>query len=193
MASEKLIERTRGSAQSDWDVERDRQPATLDCCRRCALWRDATQAVPGEGPRHAAIMLVGEQPRDSEDVQGRPFVGPAGAPLGKALERQDWSAKTSMSRTQSNISSGRRVASAACRARKARAATMAARLDASPRQPLQQRDVAAARSTYDQAAVTEARRSRASSSGARACRLFRCRLRSLFHAGARRSRSGKAR
>ena len=42
--------------------------------------------MPGEGPRHAAIVLVGEQPGDAEDVQGRPFVGPAGALLDKALE-----------------------------------------------------------------------------------------------------------
>ncbi|MFM0034627.1 UdgX family uracil-DNA binding protein [Paraburkholderia strydomiana] len=78
--------RTRGDTHPDADVERDQQPATLDDCRRCALWRNATQAVPGEGPRHAAIVLVGEQPGDAEDRQGRPFVGPAGALMDKALE-----------------------------------------------------------------------------------------------------------
>ena len=44
-------------------------------CTRCPLYRDATQAVPGEGPRRAAFMLVGEQPGDKEDIAGKPFVG----------------------------------------------------------------------------------------------------------------------
>src|SRR3954453_14540949 len=61
------------------------QPATLDRCRRCDLWRHATQAVPGVGPALARIMLVGEQPGDQEDLQGLPFVGPAGAVLEKAM------------------------------------------------------------------------------------------------------------
>ena len=47
-------------------------------CTRCPLYRDATQAVPGEGPSHAALMLVGEQPGDKEDLAGKPFVGPTG-------------------------------------------------------------------------------------------------------------------
>jgi uracil-DNA glycosylase len=55
-------------------------------CRRCPLWRPATQGVPGEGDPHARIMLVGEQPGDAEDLQGRPFVGPAGAMLARALD-----------------------------------------------------------------------------------------------------------
>ena len=55
-------------------------------CRRCELWRNATQTVFGEGPADARIMLVGEQPGDQEDRQGRPFVGPAGRILDKALE-----------------------------------------------------------------------------------------------------------
>jgi uracil-DNA glycosylase len=55
-------------------------------CRRCELWKQATQAVPGEGARHARIMLVGEQPGDEEDLQGRPFVGPAGRMLDKCME-----------------------------------------------------------------------------------------------------------
>jgi len=54
-------------------------------CTRCPLYRDATQAVPGEGPSHAAFMLVGEQPGDKEDVAGKPFVGPAGRILDRAL------------------------------------------------------------------------------------------------------------
>ena len=59
--------------------------AGLNACRRCDLWRDATQGVPGEGPVHAAMMLVGEQPGDQEDLAGRPFVGPAGQLLDRAL------------------------------------------------------------------------------------------------------------
>ena len=55
-------------------------------CRGCDLYRRATQAVMGEGRRRARIMLVGEQPGDQEDLQGHPFVGPAGAMLDKALE-----------------------------------------------------------------------------------------------------------
>src|ERR1044071_156451 len=57
-----------------------------NACRRCPLYKDATQAVPGEGPRDAAIMLVGEQPGDKEDLAGKPFVGPAGGLLDRALE-----------------------------------------------------------------------------------------------------------
>jgi uracil-DNA glycosylase len=55
-------------------------------CRRCPLYRDATQAVPGEGPGHATFMLVGEQPGDKEDLTGKPFVGPAGRMLDAALK-----------------------------------------------------------------------------------------------------------
>jgi DNA polymerase len=54
-------------------------------CTRCALYRHATQVVPGEGPSHAKFMLVGEQPGDKEDLAGRPFVGPAGNILDSAL------------------------------------------------------------------------------------------------------------
>jgi DNA polymerase len=55
-------------------------------CRGCDLYKRATQAVLGEGPRSARIMLVGEQPGDQEDRQGHPFVGPAGALLDRALD-----------------------------------------------------------------------------------------------------------
>jgi uracil-DNA glycosylase len=55
-------------------------------CRGCDLWVNATQAVFGEGPRNAEVMLVGEQPGDQEDRQGHPFVGPAGRLLDVALE-----------------------------------------------------------------------------------------------------------
>ena len=57
----------------------------LQACTRCPLGQRATQAVDGEGPAHAVIMLVGEQPGDEEDLQGRPFVGPAGKVLDRAL------------------------------------------------------------------------------------------------------------
>ncbi|TMK81603.1 MAG: UdgX family uracil-DNA binding protein [Actinobacteria bacterium] len=55
-------------------------------CKGCSLWRHATQAVLGEGTTKAQLMFVGEQPGDQEDKQGRPFVGPAGRLLDKALE-----------------------------------------------------------------------------------------------------------
>jgi uracil-DNA glycosylase len=54
-------------------------------CTRCSLYRDATQVVPGEGPTSAALMLVGEQPGNDEDLAGKPFVGPAGRVLDRAL------------------------------------------------------------------------------------------------------------
>jgi DNA polymerase len=57
-----------------------------ESCKRCPLYRDATQAVPGEGPSRAALMLVGEQPGDKEDLAGKPFVGPAGRILNQALQ-----------------------------------------------------------------------------------------------------------
>jgi len=55
-------------------------------CRRCELWERATQTVFGEGPVPAPLMLVGEQPGDKEDIEGHPFVGPAGGILADALE-----------------------------------------------------------------------------------------------------------
>jgi DNA polymerase len=55
-------------------------------CRRCPLWRDATQTVFGEGPRDARLVFVGEQPGDHEDIEGRPFVGPAGRLFDAVLE-----------------------------------------------------------------------------------------------------------
>jgi DNA polymerase len=54
-------------------------------CRGCDLYRDATQTVVGKGPATARAVLVGEQPGDQEDLQGAPFVGPAGAVLDRAL------------------------------------------------------------------------------------------------------------
>jgi uracil-DNA glycosylase family protein len=55
-------------------------------CRGCDLYRDATQTVFGEGPPDARIVMVGEQPGDKEDLAGRPFVGPAGGLLDRAIE-----------------------------------------------------------------------------------------------------------
>jgi len=54
-------------------------------CRACPLWKNATQTVFGEGPAHAQALLVGEQPGDKEDLAGKPFVGPAGQMLDRAL------------------------------------------------------------------------------------------------------------
>jgi DNA polymerase len=58
-------------------------------CTRCPLYKNATQAVPGEGRRHAHLMLVGEEPGDKEDLAGKPFVGPAGQVLDQALAEAD--------------------------------------------------------------------------------------------------------
>ena len=55
-------------------------------CRGCPLWKGATQAVFGEGPKRARVVMIGEQPGDQEDKHGRPFVGPAGRVLDEALE-----------------------------------------------------------------------------------------------------------
>jgi uracil-DNA glycosylase family protein len=54
-------------------------------CRNCDLWRHATQTVFGEGSTNAKIMLIGEQPGNEEDQQGRPFVGPAGRLMDRLL------------------------------------------------------------------------------------------------------------
>lgn len=66
----------------NWNMVRK----SAEHCRACPLWKNATQTVFGEGPRTARIMLVGEQPGDQEDIQGKPFVGPAGQLLARALE-----------------------------------------------------------------------------------------------------------
>jgi uracil-DNA glycosylase family protein len=80
-ASAPLVPRRRGGAVAPL-------PQVADAARRCTacpLWEPATQTVFGEGPAGAPFMLVGEQPGDREDVAGRPFVGPAGALLDRAL------------------------------------------------------------------------------------------------------------
>ena len=74
----------RNSAASTESIAALREAAAT--CRTCPLWKEATQTVFGEGPEHAKVMLVGEQPGDKEDLAGHPFVGPAGQMLDRALE-----------------------------------------------------------------------------------------------------------
>ena len=68
------------------DPDLDRMREAVQGCRGCELWRAATQAVFGDGAPAARLMLVGEQPGDREDLEGEPFVGPAGRILAQALE-----------------------------------------------------------------------------------------------------------
>ena len=75
----------RGPATANGDSLDELRTAAA-ACRRCPLWEPATQTVFGEGPRDAQVMLVGEQPGDSEDLSGHPFVGPAGQLLNRALQ-----------------------------------------------------------------------------------------------------------
>lgn len=63
----------------------DKLRASAQDCKACDLWLRGTQTVFGEGARHAKVMFVGEQPGDKEDLEGKPFVGPAGALLDQAL------------------------------------------------------------------------------------------------------------
>jgi uracil-DNA glycosylase family protein len=58
-------------------------------CQACPLWKGGTQTVFGEGLKRARLMLIGEQPGDREDIEGHPFVGPAGRILDKALEQAE--------------------------------------------------------------------------------------------------------
>src|SRR4051812_47600020 len=58
-------------------------------CQGCDLYLQATQAVFGEGPAHADIVMIGEQPGDEEDRKGHPFVGPAGKMLDRALDEAE--------------------------------------------------------------------------------------------------------
>ncbi|WP_459557071.1 uracil-DNA glycosylase family protein [Lacunimicrobium album] len=87
---EEMVRRQTGLATSaadfipaDHDYESLRQAAMS--CRGCPLYQDATQTIFGEGPINAKLMLVGEQPGDKEDLEGKPFVGPAGQILDQAL------------------------------------------------------------------------------------------------------------
>lgn len=61
--------------------------SAVQACRACDLYAAATQPVMGEGARGAAVMFVGEQPGDREDIEGHPFVGPAGRVLDQGLDR----------------------------------------------------------------------------------------------------------
>ena len=83
-----LVEIQRKSSAGDFLPKR-RALASLRaaarCCKGCDLYKNASQTVFGEGPKDATVMFVGEQPGDMEDRQGRPFVGPAGRILDKAL------------------------------------------------------------------------------------------------------------
>ena len=76
------------SASTRTSLDRLRRAAAG--CTDCELYRDATQTVFGVGPSSAWLMLVGEQPGDQEDLQGRPFVGPAGQLLDRALLALGW-------------------------------------------------------------------------------------------------------
>jgi len=96
-----MIDRTRGKKGAakrrdndvdDWEpapVPETSSLATLEraarACRACHLYRRATQTVFGEGPKGAKLMLLGEQPGDQEDLAGKPFIGPAGKLLDRAL------------------------------------------------------------------------------------------------------------
>jgi len=82
--SQKRQELPMPRKQADNEL-RELHEAAADC-RACPLWKDATQTVFGQGPPTAQIMLVGEQPGDKEDLSGKPFVGPAGQMLDRALE-----------------------------------------------------------------------------------------------------------
>jgi uracil-DNA glycosylase len=77
------------TSAADFLPERTTLPSlrtAADACRGCELYRDATQTVFGEGPAGARIVMVGEQPGDKEDLAGKPFVGPAGGILDRAID-----------------------------------------------------------------------------------------------------------
>ena len=84
-----MTDEPKGTGSASHFLPADRSlPALSEAvqrCRGCGLYAFATQAVFGEGPRHAELMLVGEQPGDREDTAGAPFVGPAGQLLDRAL------------------------------------------------------------------------------------------------------------
>src|SRR6476661_20485 len=75
-----------GSAPLPVDDSLDALRHAAAGCKRCDLWKPATQTVFGAGPDNARILVVGEQPGDAEDLSGLPFVGPAGGMLDRALE-----------------------------------------------------------------------------------------------------------
>ena len=90
---EPLPKRARAGREEEGGLTGARSLASLaelrgavDACRRCMLWKATTHGVPGEGLAPSRLMLLGEAPGDSEDLQGHPFVGPAGAILDRALQ-----------------------------------------------------------------------------------------------------------
>ena len=80
-----MVTRRRKASASEIPLDLDAARAQARGCTACDLYRNATQTVFGEGPRDARVVIVGEQPGDVEDIQGRPFVGPAGRVLDRAL------------------------------------------------------------------------------------------------------------
>ena len=76
-----MIAKSRTNSLAAWEAVREEAAG----CTRCDLYRHATQTVFGEGPVSARLMIVGEQPGDQEDLAGRPFVGPAGRLLDRAM------------------------------------------------------------------------------------------------------------
>lgn len=81
--------RVQGAATRStyWDGPSEKMAAALSACTRCALHAQATQVVLGQGPQKPDIMIVGEQPGDQEDLEGLPFVGPAGQVLSDAMSQ----------------------------------------------------------------------------------------------------------
>ncbi|HLX28556.1 MAG TPA: UdgX family uracil-DNA binding protein [Casimicrobiaceae bacterium] len=86
MSDERSRRGARKPIEASDEIDGAPSKEALDECRRCELWERATQGVPGEGTPGARLMLVGEQPGDEEDIEGRPFVGPAGRLLRALLE-----------------------------------------------------------------------------------------------------------
>ena len=89
--TDRMVKHTEGSAISAADFipetgELEQLAAASQFCEGCTLYRNATQTVFGRGPESARVMFVGEQPGDQEDLQGEPFVGPAGQLLSQAFE-----------------------------------------------------------------------------------------------------------
>src|SRR5882672_6836447 len=80
-------------------------------CTRCPLYQFATQVVPGEGPEHAPLMMVGEQPGNDEDLAGHPFVGPAGRMLDRAI------AEAGLNRKAIYVTNAVKIGRASCRER----------------------------------------------------------------------------
>jgi uracil-DNA glycosylase len=80
-----MVTRRRPTTAVEIPLDLDAARAQARDCTACDLYKNATQTVFGEGPRDARVVIVGEQPGDVEDIQGHPFVGPAGRVLDRAL------------------------------------------------------------------------------------------------------------